>query len=141
MTELKSERELRYLSIYAAVATLICGLLVWQQMNISGDPTREELLATRNDSGSPTEGRPVTENVFAQSEFTAYGLFLGKLGDDSNVLKIFDKKGKQRLTLQFASGGSSKLEFIDESGEVVYSLPDDKSKKSILLGQDDAINP
>jgi hypothetical protein len=139
MKEMRSGKEL-HLRIYAAAVTLICGLLVWQHLSIPEEPAHFELLEARKDSGSPTERLSVTENVFAKSEFMARGLFFGKLADDANVLKIFDENGKQRLTLQFSSDGPAKLDFMNESGEIVYSLPEDKSRKTVLLGEKEAIN-
>ncbi len=139
MKEMRSGREL-HLRIYAVAVTLISGLLVWQHINIPDEPAHFELLEARKESGLPTERPLITENVFAKSEFAARGLFFGKLGDEANVVKIFDENGKQRLTLQFSSDGPAKLDFMNESGEIVYSLPEDKSRKTVLLGEKEAIN-
>jgi hypothetical protein len=44
--------------------------------------------------------------------------------DNSAVLVMSDVKGKPRIRLQVTPDGAPKLEFIDEAGTVIYSLPE-----------------
>jgi hypothetical protein len=45
-------------------------------------------------------------------------------------LEISDIKGKPRIKISVAADGNPKLDFLDESGKVIYSLPEDaKAKK------------
>ncbi len=57
-------------------------------------------------------------------------LFLGRDYDKSSVIRLKDAKGKVRIELSVEANGNAKLNFLDESGKVIYSLPDDtKTKK------------
>ena len=37
---------------------------------------------------------------------------------------MYDIKGKQRIRMQVAKDGTPGLEFLDEAGKVIYSLPE-----------------
>jgi len=39
------------------------------------------------------------------------------------VVRLSDTKGKARLKLSVDAAGAAKLEFLDESGKITYSLP------------------
>ncbi len=57
-------------------------------------------------------------------------LSLGRDYDKSSVIRLKDAKGKVRIELSVEANGNAKLNFLDESGKVIYSLPDDtKTKK------------
>ena len=47
------------------------------------------------------------------------------------MLVMFDIKGKPRIRMQVAPDGTPKLDFLDEAGNVIYNLPEEKktSKK------------
>lgn len=53
----------------------------------------------------------------------AHRIVLGRARDESAVLKMKDKKGRDRLVLQVAADGSAAIQFLDESGRVVSQLP------------------
>jgi len=50
-------------------------------------------------------------------------LFVGKQRDDSAVLLMSDVEGRPRIRMQVAPDGTPKLDFLDEAGKVVSSLP------------------
>ena len=50
-------------------------------------------------------------------------LFVGKQRDNSVVLLMSDVEGRPRIRMQVAPDGTPKLEFLDEAGRVVFSLP------------------
>lgn len=52
-------------------------------------------------------------------------LRIGKDYDKSSVIKLKDAKGKVRIELKVEASGSSKINFMDEFGKVIYSLPED----------------
>jgi hypothetical protein len=62
-----------------------------------------------------------------KDESTQQRLFLGKQRDNSAMLLMSDIKGKPRIRMQVAPDGTPKLEFLDEAGKVLYSLPDASS--------------
>jgi hypothetical protein len=37
---------------------------------------------------------------------------------------MYDIKGRQRIRMQVAPDGTPRLDFLDEAGKVVYSLPE-----------------
>lgn len=53
----------------------------------------------------------------------AHRVFIGKDADKSAVINLADKKGKTRIQLIVDSMGEAKINFLDPTGKVVYSLP------------------
>lgn len=57
-------------------------------------------------------------------------LSLGRGRDKSSFIDLNDAKGKTRISISVESDGNPKINFLDENGKVIYSLPEDaKSKK------------
>jgi hypothetical protein len=50
-------------------------------------------------------------------------LKIGKDFDKSSIIKMKDAKGKVRIELKVEANGEAKLNFLNELGKVVYSLP------------------
>lgn len=99
------------------------GLYMWQPPNI----TSEEELAKRAEVRKitdETKRKAGFQSLIDKKELTVYRLFLGKQRDDSNELEMSDIKGRVRIRLQVAPDGAPKLEFMDEAGKVIYSIPD-----------------
>lgn len=76
------------------------------------------------------------ERQKASQEFRESGaatvsrLVIGKSRDKTSVIMMNDGKGKPRIKISVANDGTPKLDFLDESGKVIYSLPEDaKAKK------------
>jgi len=53
----------------------------------------------------------------------AHRIFIGKDADKSALINLADKKGKTRIQLIVDSIGQGKINFLDSTGKVVYSLP------------------
>jgi len=51
-------------------------------------------------------------------------LSIGKMRDKSATIVLSDGQGKPRIRLSVQESGNPKLEFLDETGKVNYSLPD-----------------
>lgn len=49
--------------------------------------------------------------------------FMGKTRDDNTGLFLFDKNFKTRMRAYIDSAGNPKIEFLDKSGKLTYSLP------------------
>lgn len=58
-------------------------------------------------------------------------LKIGKDFDKSSIIKMKDGKGKVRIELKVEAGGSPKLSFLDESGQVIYSLPPNSKSEAV----------
>ncbi len=50
-------------------------------------------------------------------------LRIGKDNDKSSVLRMKDAKGKVRIELKVEANGISKMNFLDELGRVIYTIP------------------
>ena len=53
----------------------------------------------------------------------AHRVFIGKDADKSALINLADKKGKTRIQLIVDSTGEAKINFLDPTGKIVYSLP------------------
>ena len=98
------------------------GLEIWQQPNVPSDVAASNWEATKK---IPDEAaRKAAQQALRESEGTHPRLFLGKRWNNAAVLQMSDTKGRPRIRMQVAPDGSPKLEFLDEAGKVVASLPD-----------------
>ena len=59
-------------------------------------------------------------------ELSTQRLFLGKRRDNSTEFLMSDIKGRARIRMLVAADGTPKLDFLDQTGKVIYSLPEDK---------------
>ena len=57
-------------------------------------------------------------------------LKIGRDYDKSSIIKLKDAKGNVRIELKVEANGDSSLNFLNEFGKVVYSLPKDVQKAS-----------
>jgi hypothetical protein len=57
----------------------------------------------------------------------AHRIFIGKDTDKSALIILADKKGKTRIQLIVDSLGDAKINFLDSTGRVIYSLPNKKN--------------
>jgi hypothetical protein len=65
-----------------------------------------------------------------KGEFLVNRLFIGRGRSKSSIVELSDAKGKPRIELSVEPNGNPKLNFLDENGKVIYSLPEDaKAKK------------
>jgi hypothetical protein len=65
-----------------------------------------------------------------KGEFLVNRLFIGRGRNKSSIIELSDAKGKARIALSVEPNGIAKLDFLDENGKVIYSLPDNaKAKK------------
>jgi len=53
----------------------------------------------------------------------AHRIVLGRARDESAVLKMKDKQGRDRLVIKVAADGSPTIQFLDEAGKVLSQLP------------------
>lgn len=106
------------------------GLTIWQQPNI---PSTE--LSAKLESLYKITDRELMQKEYQKlvdkGEATTTRLFVGKTrDDDATVIRMSDIKGKTRIEISVAANGNPKLNFLDENGKVIYSLPEDaKAKK------------
>jgi hypothetical protein len=58
----------------------------------------------------------------------AHRVFIGKDANKSALINLADGKGKTRIQLIVDSNGDAKINFLDETGKVVSSLPNDENR-------------
>jgi hypothetical protein len=102
------------------------GLYMWQPPNITSEEELAKLAEVRKITDE-TMRKAAVQSLVDKKELTVNRLFLGKQRDDSNQLVMSDIRGRPRIRLQVAPDGSPKLEFMDEAGKVIYSLPEQKA--------------
>src|SRR5437870_13537674 len=81
------------------------------------------LFRSANKIADETKRKAAIQALIDNKELTTNRLFLGKQRDNSTILVMSDVKGKPRIRLQVAPDGTPKLEFLDEAGKAIYSLP------------------
>ena len=104
------------------------GLEMWQQPNIPGDVVSEKLEAAQKIADESAR-KAAIQAMIDKNELGTNRLFLGKRRDNSTMLLMSDTKGKPRIRMQVAPDGVPKLEFLDEAGKVIYSLPETSTNK------------
>lgn len=100
------------------------GLVMWQQPNIPGDVMLAK-LETAQKITDETARRAAIQKLRDGGELTSNRLFLGKRRDNSSELLMADSKGKPRIRMSVAPDGTPKLEFLDEAGKIIYTLPEE----------------
>ncbi|HLM61833.1 MAG TPA: hypothetical protein VK308_13590, partial [Pyrinomonadaceae bacterium] len=98
------------------------GLEMWQQPNIPGDVMIAK-YEEANKISDETKRKAAIQALIDNNELSRNRLFLGKRRDNSNELAMNDIKGRTRIRLHVAPDGAPKLDFLDETGKVIYSLP------------------
>jgi hypothetical protein len=102
------------------------GLEMWQQPNIPSDVMLAKYEAA-NKIVDETKRKAAIQAMIDNNELTTNRLFFGKRRDNSMMLLMSDIKGRPRIRMQVAPDGTPKLEFLDEAGKVIYSLPNSSS--------------
>ncbi|MBD0371782.1 MAG: hypothetical protein ICV60_13155 [Pyrinomonadaceae bacterium] len=100
------------------------GLEMWQQPNLPSDVVNEKYEAASKITDEKAR-KAAIQAMIDKNELATNRLFLGKRRDNSTMLLMSDTKGRPRLRMQVAPDGTPKLEFLDEAGKVVYSLPEE----------------
>lgn len=99
------------------------GIQMWQQPKISGELMNAKIDSVRHIED--TELRNAAWQALREKgELTTDRLFLGKNRDDYTVFVMQDIIGRPRIQMYVAPDGEAKLEFLDDTGEVIMSIPD-----------------
>lgn len=98
-------------------------LEMWQQPNIPGDVWIAKRDSVRK-LEDETERKAALQMMIDNNELMLRRLYLGKTRDNATVLEMLDSKGKTRIVMMVTADGIPKLEFWDETGKVIYSIPE-----------------
>jgi hypothetical protein len=98
------------------------GLEMWQQPDLPGDVLKEKIEAVRKIEDERAR-KAAVQALIDKNELPTNRIFLGKYRDDSTLLLMYDIKGRPRIRMKVAPDGTPRLEFLDEAGRVIHSLP------------------
>jgi len=99
------------------------GLTVWQQPNLPSDVVAGRFEAA-NRLTDEAAREAALQNMRDRGELTTQRLYLGKYRDDSVLLQLSDLAGNPRFLVKVSADGTATMEFLDESGSVIYALPE-----------------
>ncbi|MCA1607631.1 MAG: hypothetical protein LC775_19680 [Acidobacteria bacterium] len=98
------------------------GLRVWDRPETSLGPVIEKLAEIEKMKEGP-EKTAAMQKLREMAGGAAERVMVGRDREQAAVVRLSDMKGKPRLKLSVDMAGSPKLEFLDETGKVTYSLP------------------
>lgn len=99
------------------------GLEIWQQPDIPGDVMLAQLDSVRKIEDKEVR-KAAIQQLIDRNELTQRRLFIGKSRSNAAMLEMLDIKGNTRIVMQVGTDGLPKLEFLDEHGKVIYSIPE-----------------
>jgi hypothetical protein len=99
------------------------GLEMWQQPDLPLDVMLNKVEAVRRLTDAAARKEAI-QQLIDRREVTTQRLFLGKQRDNSTVLTMSDIKGRPRIKMMVTEAGTPRLDFLDEQGKVIYSLPE-----------------
>lgn len=99
------------------------GLKIWDRPDISFDEQQSKREAIKK---LPDEAKrnAAYEELAESGVFGNQRLVLGRGRNKSSFIELADAKGKTRLEISVDEAGTPKINFLDENGKVVYTLPD-----------------
>jgi hypothetical protein len=99
------------------------GLEMWQVPNVPSDVMMAKIEAARK---IPDEAarKAAIQALRDNNELITQRLFLGKRRDNTTELIMSDIKGKPRIIMLVKADGTPRLDFLNEAGKVIYSLPE-----------------
>lgn len=105
------------------------GIVMQQRPNISSKLLNPKFEAAAKITDEK-ERETFYKKMLEAGELSPQRLYLGKTRKDNAVLALSDIKGNVRILLKVEPNGNPELNFLDENGKVIYSLPEDaKAKK------------
>lgn len=126
--KVKGDQTIGFRHLESDNGTYQMGLEMWQQPNIPVDLINEKIAVVQK---MPDEAarKAAFQKMIDAGELSRNRLFLGKRRDNSTTLEISDIKGKPRIKMSVEANGNPKLDFLDETGKVIYSLPENTVKR------------
>ena len=126
--KVKGDQTIGFRHLESDNGTYQMGLEMWQQPDIPGDVLKERIEVVQK-MPDETARKAAFQKMIDNNELPRNRLFLGKARDNSTSLEISDIKGKPRIKMLVAANGNPKLDFLDETGKVIYSLPENAANK------------
>jgi len=101
------------------------GLSVWDRPDSSLAPMIEKFNAIEKMTDGPEKAAAMKE--WNEIPAGAPRVMVGRDRDKAAVVRLADAKGRPRIKLSVDASGAPKIEFLDETGKVTYSLPQNDS--------------
>ena len=122
--KVRGDQTIGYRHLEGADGSYETGIQMWQQPNIPS-----EFSLAKIDSVMEISDREQRKEAFKRLRernlISTRRLFLGKNRSDAAILEMLDLQGNSRLALMVEPNGNPKLIFMDEKGNITYSLPED----------------
>jgi hypothetical protein len=107
------------------------GLHVWERPNTPLMDLIRKSQALQNMPEGPAKqaAMKASQEAGARGEFGGQSrVFVGKNPKDTSEVTLADAQGKPRIRMTVEGGGQARLEFLDQDGKVLYSLPPSEGK-------------
>lgn len=98
------------------------GLQVWDRAE-TGLGALVDMLNAANKLTNPAERDKALAAARAAAPRGPRRLFAGKNSDKAAIVSLADAEGRPRLNIRVDADGNPRIEFLDEAGKVVASLP------------------
>ena len=98
----------------------VVGLHVWDQPDVPVAEQRSNYAAAQKLSAG------AERDALMQQARASQRVFIGRSMDRSANVTLSDANGRVRIRMVVAQGGEAKLEFLDENGKVLQTLPDSR---------------
>lgn len=100
------------------------GLKIWDRpdSSLADLVTKYEAIKKMPDEAAKNAA---IKELSDKGEFGAERITIGKLRNKSAMIALYDAKGKPRIRISVDATGNPKLDFLDETGKVTYSLPEE----------------
>ena len=107
------------------------GLVIWDRLPKNVESELMDKFRELDKKRYSPEKALAVKALIEQGVFGFERLSLGKVQDQAAAVRLSDPKGRVRMNLSVDAAGTPRLEFLDETGKVTHSLPqDNKSSKN-----------
>jgi hypothetical protein len=106
------------------------GLHVWERSltPLADLARRVNEIELMKESPERTEAmKKLREDAAAQGLGGAQRVFVGRTEKNESVVSLADAKGRPRILLSVDAADTARIQFLDETGKVIFSLPDGRA--------------
>ncbi len=102
------------------------GLTVWDRPHTSLADLMNNIEKIKKNPDAAARTAAFKE-LSDKGEFGAERITIAKLRDTSAVISLSDATGQPRIKIRVDPKGNPSLEFLDDNGKVIYTLPEDRT--------------
>lgn len=99
------------------------GLQIWDRPEVPFN----EILTKREEIAKMPDGEAKTAAAkkLQEEDFSPTRVYVGKNVEKESEVTLYDAKGKARIKMIVGADGTPKLNFLDATGKITHSLPND----------------